>query len=273
MIGDNLPHDCSSSACGVARTPSGTDPGRDAIMGTADDIGIVDAMLKLKVNGLTPLFLETSGVPSRLQQWQCWTGLAGGTAFHAPGGTLPPTVLPIIQQLLGTANSFSCQILEARPSPGFAGWITSVTPVYTNVTLPAELSFEFDLSPPPGTPPGNYRFTVDFLCDGVRLAAQDVAVEVPAPCTDPVGSVANHLMAIKDLNDVVLDWRTGPLTPASYNVHREDAKTLLNPPVSPAIGSVALAETYVDPGAIPAAIPLRFYAVYGRACSGSSIFN
>lgn len=274
MIGDNLPHDCGTSACGVARAPNGTDPGRDAIVGTADDIGIVDAMMKLEANGITPLFLETSGVPSRLQQWQCWTGLAGGTAVSAPGGTLPATVPPLLQELVGTANSFTCQTLEARPSPGFAGWLTGVTPVaYTNVTLPAELSFEFDIGPPPGTLPGSYRFTVDFLCDGIKLTAQDVGIDVPAPCTDPVGAIANHLTAVRNLDDVVLDWGGGALTPPSYNVHREDAKALLDPPVAPAIGNVDLVETYVDAGAVPRVPALRFYEVYGRDCSGNSIFN
>jgi hypothetical protein len=277
MIADDEPHSCDLSYCGQPRLSTGVDPGRDAALGTPDDLEILPVMADVKQQGITPIFLFTGnpqpGKATVFAQWQCYTQAGGGEAWNAPNGSLPAGLVEDLRDLI-VAKSLVCDVLEVRPQGGFESWVTSVVPdPALGVQLPARLTFDFDLGPPAGTAPGTYAFAIDFVCDGVVKASQDVTITVPGLCSDPVGTIGNRLFAVKQGPDVLLDWSLGPLNPRSYNVHREALKTLLAPPASAPIGQAAGAEAYTDANAVPPPPALTFYETYGRACSGSSLFD
>jgi len=81
-FGDNVPHDCnlnigtpscpdeSSDTCQVWST--GGDPGRDEIIGTADDIVLLDALNQMKANNIT--LFEMHSYYSDYDYWKYWTG-------------------------------------------------------------------------------------------------------------------------------------------------------------------------------------------------------
>jgi len=446
MIGDQGPHSCTTTACTVARSSTGIDPGRDATSGTVDDLEIADVMADFVTEGITPIFLYTGG-GALLTSWECLMDMGLGQAYDSPGGTAPPSLVEDIRLLIESKALF-CQSLEVDASAGFETWISNVSPPLTTIDLPVKTDFEFDIGPPVGTPPGIYNFTVDIVCDGIVKASQMVTIEVPGVCTPnpqvgvtggscsgdprtydgsgslingctapleyqwrddlgniiqpwdpaasvlndvpldsttytleircsdqvecpligtrtfnvdvdplppadagpdrsvclaeatvlgspgdpaytyswapsaeldnpliaeptfqtaptaptgpraytltvtdvatgctsvsiitvtvedgaPTGAIGNNLHAARAGDDVVLDWSGAPLSPQSYNVHRELLKTDIDPPVSPALTGVSAIEVFTDIGVVTDGIEY-FYEVYGADCAGNSIFN
>ena len=275
LITDAEPHLCDADACGRTRTSTGVDPGRDGKVGTADDLDLATVSAALKGDGIVPivLFTDAAGKPELLQDWQCWSGLAGGRAYDSPDGALAPALVADLRAGV-ESGPLNCATLTVQPSLGFETWIQNVTPI-NNVKLPARFTFDFDLGPPVGTPNGTYSFTVDVLCDGVVVASQAVTLTVNTNCTSPAGKIGNGLRAVKAAADVSLDWTAGALSPQTYNVHRLAAKASLpQPPVAPPLPALNPAmigsEKYLDAGAV-AAPGLFYYQAFGRDCAGGSL--
>jgi hypothetical protein len=90
---DDIPHDCQVSAgltggCSIGGT-TGWDPGRDAVVLTADDIDFQDDALAPLVARDTRLFTIFSGTQECA--WRQWTESTGGQLVHADSsGNLPP---------------------------------------------------------------------------------------------------------------------------------------------------------------------------------------
>jgi hypothetical protein len=254
---------------------TGPDPGQDQLASTADDLEIVPTMSEARRQGICPvyLWLGNDRKPSLLDTWRCWTGIGGGHAFPALAGEVTPAVTRAVRdQLLACWGA--CRTLTVRPEAAFAAWVTSVIPPsYGDLVEPAIAFFDLDVGPPPGTPSGTYDFTVDFVCDGVTRATQAVTIVV-APCVSPAGRIGNHLLAVRSGDDVDLDWRSQPLTERRYNVHRERSKADLPTLPSLVLRSAYGDELYRDPAVVPPGPgTLFFYQVFGRDCSGDSVFN
>jgi hypothetical protein len=122
------------------------------------------------------------------QIWGCWAELTGGIAQElnsdgsVPGGIdLAELVGDVIQQ----QGSF-CPTLELHAEPGFEDWLTSVTPQYVDVQLPAVVEFDIEICVPPGTPAGQYTFEVQLLCAGGVVVAQTVVVDVVVECAPAI---------------------------------------------------------------------------------------
>jgi hypothetical protein len=185
-LGDSYAHDCDVGAClGQPNNVKGRDPGRDGVVGTPDDVEIMDILGQMGDAGLALLYFDSSDGNNRhAELWECWAGITGGSVqVLNPDGTIPGGVdlaALILSAIKGQASY--CGVLTLVPSAGFEDWLVSIDPAqYYNMMLPQVVEYEIQLGPPPGTPDGLYVFTVDAVCDGAVVAQQQVTIHV-GPC-------------------------------------------------------------------------------------------
>ena len=185
-FGDSIPHDCNindgiAGATGVESW--GGDPGRDQIIGTADDLvlkTVLEGMASNHVVLLAARVSTDSFDDYYFDYWTNWTGRTGGKAFASTGSTLINDLMHEITNSLVV----SCvnRLLVAVDPPMFSSWLTS-TPASYGVTCSGDIrNFGLAVNPPAGTPTGDYSFTVNFVDDkAVVYLSRTVLVHVPIP--------------------------------------------------------------------------------------------
>lgn len=230
IFGDNQPHSCATTMCAVPRTSTGIDPGRDNLTGTADDLDLAVVLANLAAQGITPVFLVTGNL-GMLPEWECWMPMAGGQAWFSADGAAPPDLLDNIVNVI-EAQALHCDALAVQVTPpAYAGWVTNITPAppVLNVDLPGVFTFEFDVGPPPGTPPGTYVFTIEVGCDGDCALTHEVTIIVPAPCVLDLQYVAPQPVCAGDAVtvDASASTQTGCSTALEFQLR--DGGTVLRP--------------------------------------------
>lgn len=105
-FGDNVPHDNDINQ-DITNPPlsgdTGVDPGRDGVIGTADDIDFqTGALAALKSQGIRLLEVDSSGGTSIAPYWQSWTATTGGayTALDPSDGRTLSTVIIDLLKLI-----------------------------------------------------------------------------------------------------------------------------------------------------------------------------
>jgi subtilisin family serine protease len=105
-FGDNVPHDNDINK-DITNPPlsggTGADPGRDGVVGTADDIDFQDrALTALKAQGIRLLEVDSSKGTSVAPYWQSWTATTGGayTALTPGDGRSLSTVIVDLLKLI-----------------------------------------------------------------------------------------------------------------------------------------------------------------------------
>jgi hypothetical protein len=108
-FGDNVPHDNDINE-GIASPPlsgdTGVDPGRDGIIGTADDIDFQGgALAALKAKSIRLLEVDSSGGTSIAPYWQSWTATTDGayTTLNPSDGRKLSTVIVDLLKLIPAA--------------------------------------------------------------------------------------------------------------------------------------------------------------------------
>ena len=125
--------------------------------------------------------------------------------------------------------------------------------------------------PPAGTMPvytadepvaGTYLYTVEVSCATQPgcVDSTDLVVDFLAAVTP--GEVGNTVLGRRLLADVDLVWTDPQPHAASWNVYRSTDRTVLGTPAS------AVAESYLDAGAVAYPPYLYFYRVRAVSCSG-----
>lgn len=177
---DAPPHDCSLIDP-YFTSGTGSDPGRDGIMGTGDDLPNIEPILQEMKNQNITLIVLFSGV-DYFSNWQTWAQLTGGDAFQInEDGTIPgdmdiaQLITDLILAQTGTISDLSVEVC----TPGFETWLTDA-PSWTDVDLTAAFDETFDLTftVPEGTEDGVYEFDVCLVGDGAEYASQHVTVTV-----------------------------------------------------------------------------------------------
>ncbi len=191
---DNIPHDCLLAP--PYNTTSGSDPGRDGIIGNADDIDMDDVIAGMTAENIT-LIVLSSGSSNITALWENYASLTGGTAIQINrNGTIPggEDVATFISNLINESiSSVSTLTLEANP-PAYSSWISGVSPAsYNDIVLdqPQEFGFDLTFTVPAGTADGLYNFNVDLVGDGAVYGTQTVEITVLTDsdgdgCTDDV---------------------------------------------------------------------------------------
>jgi hypothetical protein len=200
-FGDELPHDCNVLAClGDVGTPLGVDPGRDALVGTADDLTLPGVMQEMLDARVALLHLDSSGGGrhwgssgasySYAEIWNCWASQCGGIATDLERDGRVPSGIDLSELVanLVRAQGARCDELRLVAEPAFASWLVSADPVYSDLALPAVEPFDIRVCVPPGMPVGIYTFRVDLTCSGIAVASQIIEVHVVDDCSASIVS-------------------------------------------------------------------------------------
>ncbi len=211
LFGDAIPHSCDlfnpvESAIGsdllaflesAGLNDWGIDPGRDVVIGTADDLAILDVIDDLVDTDLTLISLHSTqfivtgtDIEPTQNLWDFYAEETGGVNFEInedgsfPEGTnIVETILDLVGTQITTVDEL---ILDVCPGDeAYSDWISSVTPSsYADIELPADREFDLVVGPPSETESGVYEFNVCALGDGAVLGSQSVTITVPG-VTEP----------------------------------------------------------------------------------------
>ncbi|OHD69385.1 MAG: hypothetical protein A2W19_05610 [Spirochaetes bacterium RBG_16_49_21] len=181
---DSVPHDCNFGGCTGLIGSTGPDPGRDEVVGTSDDLSIPDVLSEMAANNITLIVLYSGAATNYFDLWKCYAAITGGDAIKInsdgtiPGGTDVGTfIADLIKKEVSHIDDLTLKVC----TPGFEGWLTSVTPAqYTDIDFDTPKTFEYDITitVPEGTESGEYNFEVRLEGDGVVYAKQQVAITV-----------------------------------------------------------------------------------------------
>ena len=176
-FGDSIPHDddLNEGVPGTSGTWStGGDPGRDAVMFTADDLDLQPVLQEMKNHNV--VLLEGQTADSFLNYWNTWTGITGGSTYLTGSSTFVEDVTTAIINAL-TAETVTGLHLET--SAGYKEWLSSVAPPSYSGSTDVDVSFAITITVPEGTPDGEYCFSIfAFDDEGVSFGQQAVCIEV-----------------------------------------------------------------------------------------------
>ena len=227
---DNVPHDCDYNAIIGGTSDTGHEPGRDFLVGTGDDLHILDVLNEMAANNVTLINLHNGGQNTL---WDAYANVTGGVSFQTnfdgtiPGGISPADkIAELIEDEVSMVDELTLEICPAF-SPAYDPWIVSVTPPsHTGLTLPAVEMFDLELGPPLGTAPGVYTFDVCLIGDGAEFGRQTVDITVP----DDTGE-CDPLALLDDLGSLIDDYVEDGIIPAWAGTMLmgfvEDARTAL----------------------------------------------
>lgn len=105
LVADNLPHDDDVNegipeGFHIQASPyiTGPDPGRDAELGTDDDLDWQSLLARLRDRGLPLMYVLFEGAPAILPYWQQWTAQTGGAAATSDDAGLSDTIVDLAEQ-------------------------------------------------------------------------------------------------------------------------------------------------------------------------------
>jgi PKD repeat protein len=177
IMGDAAVHDCDF----FAPTSYGGDPGRDEIMGTADDLDFETVVADLADAGIRVVAIN--GGPSSVDAVKSFKYMAeqtNGRYFETSNSSqIPPAIINLIGEVL---NSIAWLDLKVD-ADGFSAWASWDPNGYHNVSGEVTLNFNLEFCPPAGTPNGDYAFNLNVMGDELLLAQAPVLIHVG--CADP----------------------------------------------------------------------------------------
>jgi len=180
---DDVPHDCDLNL-GIPGSTSvwstGGDPGRDEVMGNADDLDLQTVLGEMASNGVTLMEIHgnTYWPGGSLPYWEHWCSLTGGGLFHlADISQIPAAIESLILEQALYIDSLTLKEMTA----GFESWLTMVDPpYYLDIEAPDTLYFTEEITVPPDSSCGKtYVFQISAIGDGVSYGDQIVIVTVP----------------------------------------------------------------------------------------------
>ena len=207
QFGDSVPHDCNINAGipgKVGTYSTGGDPGRDGIMGTSDDLVLLNVLAGMASNHVMLLAARVSSYEFTdyyFQYWTNWTAITGGKAFQSTNTSLINDLMHEITNSL--AVTCVNNLHPVVDPPAFSSWLTFTPPNYATICSGDIRTFGVAITPPVGTPGGDYSMTIRLLDEmAVDYADRTVLVHVIPPVALPVA-----------LNNTNLVWATQTGTP------------------------------------------------------------
>lgn len=199
---DAPPHDCDHDWEWASGT--GSDPGRDCIMGNSDDLDF-DDVIQGMIDHNIELIVLCSGGADLTNLWNTEALKTGGKAVQInPDGTIPGgiDIADFISDLImGVVQHVST--LTLQPEPAYASWMVGCDPAcYTDIVLDCDQEFiyhDVTFTVPEGTPNGTYEFDLNLVGDGHIFGSQTVTIHVqneievpvdihPGSCPNPLNS-------------------------------------------------------------------------------------
>jgi hypothetical protein len=195
---DYIPHDCDLLKDGTFTT--GSDPGRDEIMGTGDDIDFHDAIQGLIDNDITLVVLNSYG--SYQSFWEEHAAATGGDA-ELLGGDITAQISGLVAAAVGHIDE-----LTIVPT-AYASWVGTDPMAHEDIDLEEQQTRTFDvtITVPPGTPDGTYAFELKLMGDGIEYGSTWVEITVvnivevgvdihPGSCPNPLNTKAKGVIPV-----------------------------------------------------------------------------
>ena len=225
-FGDNVPHDCNLNEDvpgKIGTWSTGGDPGRDEVMGTADDLDLQTVLAAMDSHGVVLLECHTSTYAN--EYWAYWTGITGGGVYLTGSDTLVEDIVTAVEDALEVPMVYD---LHLEASSGFEPWLESVSPAsYPEVEPCNTVEFEATIRVPEVTEDGEYNFTISAVDeDGVSYGDQEVTISVvsivevgvdikPGSCPNPFNTKSKGVLPVavlgtKDLDVTTVDWASKP---------------------------------------------------------------
>ncbi|MFH5186768.1 S-layer homology domain-containing protein [Paenibacillus sp. TAB 01] len=183
LFGDAPTHDTDFAGFNF-----GADPGRDGVIGTADDLDFEMVVQKVRDAGTIVLAVQSGNDTTAAATMKGMSiGYAGAAGTNGSYSLLESVedIPAIIRKFAATEGNVIHTLSVNVSSPVYDSWVHVVTQaVYTNVPVTAATyQFGIQIVPPSGTAAGNYEFNIQALADGiilgqtvVKLTVQEVAV-------------------------------------------------------------------------------------------------
>ena len=180
VLSDDISHDRGqNSFFSACRNTLLTDPGRDARLGTSDDLRTQETLDGLKANNTNVSFVTynpgggTSGTADCHAQMALYAG--GQQTTHGATDSLADEIVALVKQAAARVDQVE---LTVQPE-SFASWVSfDPPPPYGPFTTPRDVPYNMTISVPEGTAPGTKTFTVRAEADGAVRATQTVTITV-----------------------------------------------------------------------------------------------
>ena len=173
-------------------------------MGTSDDLDLQTVLAGMASNHVVLLAARVSSfafADPYFEYWTNWTARTGGKAFQSTNATLIHDLMHEITNSL----AIHCvnNLHPVVDPPAYSAWLTAVPPAIDQLCSGENQTFNLVLTPPLGTPAGDYTFTLRMLDDmEVEYLDKTVLIHVIAPVPLPVA-----------LNNNKFGWSTTPSVP------------------------------------------------------------
>jgi hypothetical protein len=192
VLGDSYGHDPNQatdfgSVASLANCPATTpiDPGRDEIVGTADDLGTLPSLMQLKAAHTNLSFVTYnvgSGPANTVACHRVMAALTGGSQVSHDAGTasLGDQIVTLINQAAARVDqvAFTVSQLSGTPVATPSSWFSFDPSTLGPATAPVDIPYDTTVSVPAGQALGQYVFRITAVADGAPRASQDVTVNV-----------------------------------------------------------------------------------------------
>jgi hypothetical protein len=174
MFGDAPVHSCDFVAVSY-----GADPGRDEVIGNADDLDYVTVVADLAAAGITVLTLDSSG-GVYYGAWENFEYMAvetgGGHYELSEAAEIPGAILELISEV--SVIDEMTLVVDPADDPPYGPWLVTIPSAHLNVLPETTVEFEVQITAV-GNPLGPHTFDLLVLEDGANiLATVPVAVDV-----------------------------------------------------------------------------------------------
>lgn len=157
LFGDSYPHD--------------PDPGRDAKLGTADDLAIADVSRRLRESEISVIGVFSG--EGLYATYQPLISQTGGQWFELTGaGQVSAAIVESVKQDVRTLRQ-----VTLRPDSGHGDWLTWTPQVHETVAADSTASFAVRICRPVGAPDQVQQFDLSLVASGAQLGVIPVTIQ------------------------------------------------------------------------------------------------
>ena len=177
IMGDAPVHDCNF----YAPASYGADPGRDEVIGTADDLDFESVVAELASSGIHVVAINCGpGSSAATKSFNYMASQTGGKYFESSDASkIPPAIINLIGEVF---SSIAWLNLSVDPE-SMCDWVSWTPKGFANVKGDVTLPFKVKFCIPEGTAAGLYCFKIAVMGDKIPLA--EVPVKIHVGCATP----------------------------------------------------------------------------------------
>jgi PKD repeat protein len=172
IMGDAAVHDCDF----YAPVSFGGDPGRDEVLGTADDLDFQTVVAELAAAGIQVVSINSSpGDSYAVKSFTYMATETNGRYFEASESSeIPAAIIALIGEVFSTIAWLDLEVDD----PARSAWVSWTPTGYGDVHGDVTRSFSVKFCIPDGTLQGDYPFHLLVVGDAVPLTAVPVMLHV-----------------------------------------------------------------------------------------------